>query len=97
MEPRLNVPNGDRLACDATLLDMHATRVDESLLTGESVPVDKAVADDDGGLPRQHAGGPWRRGGLYHRDRCVHAAGLHRRLAGATTAPAARGTQVRGV
>ena len=25
-------------------------RVDESLLTGESVPVDKAVADDDDGL-----------------------------------------------
>ena len=50
METRLNVPEGNRLACDATLLDVHATRVDELLLTGGSVPVDKAVADDDGVL-----------------------------------------------
>ena len=50
METRLNVPEGDHLACDATLLDVHATRVDELLLTGGSVPVDKAVVDDDGGL-----------------------------------------------
>ena len=47
---RLIVQEGDRLACDATLVDVDAMRVDESLLTGESVPVDKAVADDDGGL-----------------------------------------------
>ena len=44
------VQDGDRRACDATLLDVDAMRVDESLLTGESVPADKAVADDDGGL-----------------------------------------------
>ncbi|HET7792604.1 MAG TPA: HAD-IC family P-type ATPase [Rhizobacter sp.] len=38
---RLLVEEGDRLACDAALLQAHALRVDESLLTGESLPVDK--------------------------------------------------------
>ena len=48
---RLIVQEGDRLACDATLLESHSMRVDESLLTGESVPVDKgtqAAAGEDG-------------------------------------------------
>ncbi|HEY2929008.1 HAD-IC family P-type ATPase, partial [Piscinibacter sp.] len=40
---RLIVHEGDRLACDARLLEAHAMRVDESLLTGESAPVDKRV------------------------------------------------------
>lgn len=39
---RLLVEEGDRLACDAALLQAHALRIDESLLTGESLPVDKA-------------------------------------------------------
>lgn len=39
---RLLVEEGDRLACDAALLQVHALRVDESMLTGESLPVDKA-------------------------------------------------------
>ena len=38
---RLLVQEGDRLACDADLLQGHGLRLDESLLTGESVPVDK--------------------------------------------------------
>jgi Ca2+-transporting ATPase len=38
---RLIVQEGDRLACDAQLVRSHSMRVDESLLTGESVPVDK--------------------------------------------------------
>ncbi len=38
---RLIVEEGDRLACDATLVRGHGLRVDESLLTGESEPVDK--------------------------------------------------------
>ncbi|MGY4829103.1 cation-translocating P-type ATPase [Sphaerotilaceae bacterium SBD11-9] len=38
---RLLVEEGDRLACDAALLQAHALRIDESLLTGESLPVDK--------------------------------------------------------
>jgi Ca2+-transporting ATPase len=37
---RLLVQEGDRLACDAELLQGHGLRLDESLLTGESVPVD---------------------------------------------------------
>ena len=40
----LIVQEGDRMACDARLLEAHGLRVDESLLTGESVPVDKGVA-----------------------------------------------------
>ena len=35
---------GDRVAADATLFDCHDLLVDESLLTGESVPVRKEVA-----------------------------------------------------
>jgi Ca2+-transporting ATPase len=44
---RLIVQEGDRLACDSTLIETHSMRVDESLLTGESVPVDKFVAPAD--------------------------------------------------
>ncbi|MCR5882007.1 cation-translocating P-type ATPase [Rhizobacter sp. J219] len=42
---RLLVEEGDRLACDATLVDAHAMRTDESMLTGESMPVDKHPGD----------------------------------------------------
>ena len=42
---RLIVQEGDRMACDASLLVAHAMKVDESLLTGESMPVDKGDAD----------------------------------------------------
>jgi Ca2+-transporting ATPase len=37
---------GDRVPADATLLEASALEVDESLLTGESVPVAKAPSDD---------------------------------------------------
>jgi Ca2+-transporting ATPase len=40
---RLVVSEGDRMACDARLVEAHSLRLDESLLTGESEPVDKAV------------------------------------------------------
>jgi len=52
---RLIVQEGDRLACDALLLESHSMRVDESMLTGESEPVDKNPHGDapDRGL---HAG-----------------------------------------
>lgn len=42
---RLIVHEGDRLACDATLQESHSMRIDESLLTGESMPVDKDTGD----------------------------------------------------
>ena len=38
---RLLVAEGDRLACDAQLLEAHGLAIDESLLTGESAPVPK--------------------------------------------------------
>jgi Ca2+-transporting ATPase len=41
---RLLIAEGDRLACDATLLQVNGLLVDESMLTGESVPVLKAAA-----------------------------------------------------
>jgi Ca2+-transporting ATPase len=53
---RLIVQEGDRLACDATLLEAHSMRVDESLLTGESVPVDKVAAPGGGAEGLLHAG-----------------------------------------
>lgn len=39
----LILEEGDRIAADGTLLDVHDLMVDESLLTGESVAVDKQV------------------------------------------------------
>jgi len=53
---RLIVQEGDRLACDAQLIEAHGLRVDESLLTGESVPVDKVVVHDDAAAGALHAG-----------------------------------------
>jgi P-type Ca2+ transporter type 2C len=43
----LIVQEGDRMACDAELLRAHSIKVDESLLTGESMAVDKASDGDD--------------------------------------------------
>jgi len=53
---RLIVQEGDRLACDALLVRSHSMRVDESLLTGESIPVDKDGAAPDAPSARLHAG-----------------------------------------
>jgi len=53
---RLIVQEGDRLACDAQLLQSHSMRVDESLLTGESVPIDKDGTTPDAGAARLHCG-----------------------------------------
>jgi P-type Ca2+ transporter type 2C len=52
---RLLVEAGDRLACDAALLQAHSLRVDESMLTGESFPVDK-LPERPGAEGRLHAG-----------------------------------------
>ncbi len=50
----LILAEGDRIAADARLLSANDLRVDESLLTGESVPVDKRA----GGEPAARADGP---------------------------------------
>lgn len=47
---RLVVQEGDRLACDALLVETQGLRIDESMLSGESVPVDKG---GDGPQARQ--------------------------------------------
>jgi Ca2+-transporting ATPase len=44
-EDRLIVQEGDRLACDARLIEAQGLSVDESLLTGESTPVAKDARD----------------------------------------------------
>lgn len=46
---------GDRIAADAVLVDGRSS-VDESLLTGESVPVDKSPGDPAGGMPEPGSG-----------------------------------------
>jgi Ca2+-transporting ATPase len=37
---------GDRVPADGTLADAHGTMLDEAMLTGESVPVDKSTGDE---------------------------------------------------
>ena len=53
------ISEGDRVAADATLLTSHDLMLDESLLTGESVPVHKlaAVIDTKADAARVTAGG----------------------------------------
>ena len=53
---RLIIEEGDRLACDARLVEAHGMRVDESLLTGESVPIDKTCFGDGDAARSLHAG-----------------------------------------
>ena len=40
----VRLEGGDRVAADLRLLDSHGTAVDESVLTGESAPVDKGIS-----------------------------------------------------
>ena len=47
---------GDRVAADGCLIEAQDFEVDESLLTGESVPVQRAVAKSDPGASSVHAG-----------------------------------------
>jgi Ca2+-transporting ATPase len=50
----LIVQEGDRMACDADLIRPHSVRTDESLLTGESAPIDKDT--ESAAARRLHAG-----------------------------------------
>ncbi len=43
---RVRLEAGDRVPADGTLDDVHGVMVDESILTGESVPVDKTTGDE---------------------------------------------------
>ena len=51
------VGEGDRVAADALLESSHDLLLDESLLTGESVPVRKAAQTDAAQMAASHAGG----------------------------------------
>ncbi len=42
----VRLESGDRVPADGALVDTHGVMVDEAILTGESVPVDKAVGDE---------------------------------------------------
>lgn len=43
---RVRLEAGDRVPADGTLVETHGAMVDEAILTGESVPVDKAAGDE---------------------------------------------------
>ncbi len=53
---RLVVQEGDRLACDSQLVVSHTLQVDESLLTGESAPVQKDAGGADPAAVKLQAG-----------------------------------------
>ena len=53
----LILAQGDRVAADATLLEADDFQVDESLLTGESLPVRKLAGTVAGSLPAPQPGG----------------------------------------
>ena len=42
----VRIEAGDRISADGTLTESHGVAVDESILTGESVPVDKGLGDE---------------------------------------------------
>jgi Ca2+-transporting ATPase len=59
---------GDRVAADAWLLKAHNLQVDESLLTGEALPVRKAAGQGEPSAPPAQLGGedlPWMYSGTF--------------------------------
>ncbi len=42
----VRIEAGDRIPADGTLIDAHGIMVDESVLTGESLPVEKTIGDE---------------------------------------------------
>ena len=59
---------GDRVAADAWLLRANNLLVDESLLTGEALPVGKAAGTGDPSVPPAQLGGenlPWLYAGTF--------------------------------
>jgi Ca2+-transporting ATPase len=62
---------GDRVPADATMLSSNNLMVDESLLTGESVPVRKAESDGDAKIARP--GGPSQEGPFVYSGTLVVA------------------------
>ena len=65
---------GDRVPADAELLSAHDSKVDKSLLTGESVPVRKAAATANGGIDRNPAARTRR--SIYSGSLIVHGRGV---------------------
>jgi P-type Ca2+ transporter type 2C len=73
----LVLEQGDRVAADATLIEARDLKVDESLLTGESVPVHKRAADDTM-TPESHRPGGEDQPYIYSGSMIARGSGLAR-------------------
>ena len=71
----LVLAEGDRVPADAILVECHGLETDESLLTGESVPVTKAVSEAAEGAGTPRPGGD-ARGHVFSGTLLVRGAGL---------------------
>ena len=87
---RLVLEAGDVVAADARVCEAHSFSLNEAVLTGESLPVDKQVQRADDSIPdalaerhgfrvHGHLGRGWQRRGRRRGDRHAHRDRTHRR------------------